>query len=241
LEDEVAWGKAMRNGCRRKTPRQGEPNVIRPNSFSRLFAACALATVAFLTALPAAHATLTQLTVTLSDPTNFVDLGLPLAISDTVVVGPSREIFVTNPTNIGQATVGGSFLLSLNEYVDAQGNDRIVLGLEASAGDLTGYGSDAYYSFSNFKFSSPSVVTGISNPIFNGINPLAGQVAFANGALKILIGNVTFPESHCDGGGSCGTITVDLQVRAVPEPGTYALLAVGLFCVAAAGRRRIGR
>ena len=208
-----------------------------------------------------AHATLSQLTVRLSDPELFPPLGLPSIISDTglnVIVPPTvpdKEIFAGNGTNIGDATPEGSnsTLLLANDYVnarptlDAAAANRIVLGVEAGNGNQTGYSPSAYYSFSNFVFSAPSVVTGvtISSVNIDGLGTLnapGSQVSFdrAAGIVKVMIGNffITGGMPECGQGVLCGTITMDLTVQAVPEPGTWMLIAAGLVVVVVVGRQR---
>ena len=201
-----------------------------------------------------AHATLTSLTVTLSDPDQFHGLGLPSTLSDTVaVIIPEKEIFAGNGTNIGDAMPSGtdSTLLLANDYVnarpttDAAAANRIVLGLEAGNGAQTGYSPSAYYSFSNFAFSTPSIVTGVTVTSVNidglgVLNAPDGQVSFVGGVVKVLIGNILINGGlpSCGAGVACGTITLDLTVQAVPEPGTFALIAAGLVVVAIGGRIR---
>jgi PEP-CTERM motif len=209
-----------------------------------------------------AHATLSQLTVRLSDPDLFPSLGLPPIISDTglnVIVPPTvpdKEIFAGNGTNIGDATPAGSnsTLLLANDYVnarptlDAAAANRIVLGVEAGNGNQTGYSPSAYYSFSEFAFSTPSVVTGVkivSAVNIDGLGMLdapGSQVSFdrAAGIVKVMIGNflITGGLPECGEGVLCGTITMDLTVQAVPEPGTWMLIAAGLAVVVVVGRQR---
>jgi hypothetical protein len=217
----------------------------------KLLAIGALATAMAVGLTQPAHATLTSLTVTLSDPVNFPDLELPSILSDTVaVITTGKEIVEGNGTNIGNAKThhGSDALLLANEYVDARptadtaADNRIVLGLEAGADPMTGYSSEAYYSFSNFGFSTPSIVTGVNVSSSTNIdldNP-SGQVSFAHGVITVLIGNLSIngPLPQCTQGVSCGTITLDLTVQAVPEPGTFALIGAGLLVVAVVGRPR---
>jgi hypothetical protein len=194
---------------------------------------------ALLIALPYANAALTQVTVTLDDPNGLPPPGPPFTFSDTVSVVPGKEIFPGNPTNIGSSNV-----LLNNESVDAQAGDRIVLGLEAGAGSNTGYGPGASYLFSNFGFSSPSIVTGVSVSLDNisGV-ALGNQVVFGNGSVQVFIDTLTIPafKDACNGV-QCGSITLDLIVSQIPEPAGYAVLAIGLAALVMhrrlTGRRR---
>ena len=140
-------------------------------------------------------------------------------------MGRGKEIFAGNPTNIGSSNIPLN-----NEYIDAQPNDRIVLGLEAGAGANTGYGTGANYLFSNFGFSSPSLVTGVTVSLDNisGV-ALGNQVVFGNGSIRVFVDTLTIPafKDACHGV-QCGTITLDLTVSQVPETATYAVLAIGL-------------
>ena len=183
------------------------------------------AVILLLHALPYANAALTQVTVTLNDPNGLPPPGPPFSFSDTVSVGPGKEIFAGNPTNIGSSNI-----LLNNEYADAQPNNRIVLGLEAGAGTNTGYGTGASYLFSNFGFSSLSVVTGVTISLdnINGV-ALGSQVVLGNDSIRVFVDTLTIPafEAACHGV-QCGTITLDLLVSQVPEPVSYAVLAIGL-------------
>jgi hypothetical protein len=91
----------------------------------------------FVSLVSDSNTTLTQLTVTLTDPNGLPPPGLPFSFSDTVSVVPGLEIFPGNGTNIGS-----SGALLNNEHGEAQSDNRIVLQLEAGAGSNTGYGAE---------------------------------------------------------------------------------------------------
>jgi hypothetical protein len=213
-----------------------------------------------------AHATLTSLQVTLRDPDNFspelFDPPGPNAgadgFVDTVSVGAGKEISPGDATHIGGATIGGSALLLANEYVDANPNPisgtacsvlgsicvyQVVLGLEAGAGDQTGYGANAFYAFSDFAFSPNSQVLGVTMDTIGisglgTLNTKQGQVTFVNGVITIPIGTLTMPSPLCPGDVACGQVLLNLTVQAVPEPDTYALMGAGLGLLIVVGRRR---
>jgi len=225
-----------------------------------------LGIVAFTAWMEMAQATLTSLQVTLRDPENFSpELFDPPGPNsgadgfvDTVSVGAGKEISAGDTTHIGGATIGGSTLLLANEYVDADPNPisgtacsvlgavcvyQVVLGLEAGAGDQTGYGASAFYAFSDFAFSTNSQVVGVTvNSIgisgLGTLNTVQGQVSVVNGVITVLIGNLTMPNPSCPGDVACGRVLLDLTVQAVPEPETYALMGAGLGLLIVVGYRR---
>ena len=197
-------------------------------------AGSALALFMSAVSLPA-HATLVSLDVTLADPS------FPLTYSDTVAVADGKEIFPGNPTNIGQAQVFGSSLLLANEYVDAQPSNRIVLGLEAGSGDNTGYGAGASYLFSNLRFGTPSIITDVDVSLDNIDGVTKGtQVVFGPHSVQVFIDTLTIPQFRdaCISDAQCGTITLDLIVQQVPEPGACVLLLAGIGIVGIIARRR---
>jgi hypothetical protein len=194
-----------------------------------LFSALSL----FVSLLSDSNATLTQITVTLTDPSGLPPPGPPFSFSDAVSVVPDFEIFPGNGTNIGS-----SGALLNNEHVDAQSDNRIVLQLEAGAGSNTGYGAGANYLFSNFGFSSPSLVTGVKVSLDNitGVS-LGDQVVFAGGSVRVFVDTLGIPDFKASCGGvQCGTITLDLIVSQVPEPASFAVLAIGLGGLVVRGR-----
>jgi PEP-CTERM motif len=225
-----------------------------------------LGMVAFCVSMQSAQATMTSLEVTLRDPENFSpELFDPPGPNsgtdgfvDTVSVGAGKEIYAGNTTHIGGATIGGSTLLLANEYVDADPNPisgtscsvlgaicvyRVVLGLEAGAGDQTGYGATAFYAFSNFAFSTNSQVLGVSMDTIgiSGLGALStkqARVTVVNGVITVPIGTLTMPSPLCPGDVVCGQVLLNLTVQAVPEPATYALIGAGLGLLTVVRRRR---
>jgi hypothetical protein len=213
-----------------------------------------------------AQATLTSLQVTLRDPENFPILpfdppGPNSGIDgfvDTVSVGAGKEISVGDTTHIGGATIEGNTLLQANEYVDADPNPisgaacsvlgaicvyQVVLGLEAGAGDQTGYGATAFYAFSNFGFSTNSQVLDVSMHTIGisglgALNTKRANVTVVSGVITVPIGNLTMPSPLCPGDVACGQVLLDLTVQAVPEPESYALMGAGLGLLIIVGRRR---
>jgi hypothetical protein len=173
------------------------------------------------------NATLTQLTVTLTDPNGLPPPGPPFSFSDTVAVAPGLEIFPGNGTKIGS-----SGALLNNEQVEARSDNRIVLQIEACAGSNTGYGAGANYLFSNFGFSSPSLVTGVKLSLDNitGVT-LGDQVVFAGGSVRVFIDTLAIPDFKTSCGSvQCGTITLDLIVSQVPEPTSSPCSRSGWAC-----------
>ena len=225
-----------------------------------------LGIAAFFVSMQAAQATLTSLQVTLRDPENFSpELFDPPGPNsgtdgfvDAISVGAGKEISAGDATHIGGATIGGSTLLLANEYVDADPDPisgtacsvlgamcvyQVVLGLEAGAGDQTGYGVDAFYAFSDFAFSTNSQVVGVSvNSIgisgLGTLNTKQGQVSVVNGVVTVRIGSLTMPNPLCPGDVACGQVLLNLTVQAVPEPQTYALIGAGLGLLIIVGRLR---
>jgi len=134
-----------------------------------------------------------------------------------VSVGGGKEIAAGDTTHIGGATVGGSNLLHANEYVDANANAisssdaacsvlgamcvyQVVLGLEAGAGDHTGYGASAFYAFSNFAFSTNSKIVAVTVDS-TGISGL-GTLNTKQGRVSVVNGVVTDDEPIVSGGRS---------------------------------------
>jgi hypothetical protein len=239
--------------------------VIRSAHFARP-TAILLGIVAFFVSMQAAQATLTSLQVTLRDPENFSpELFDPPGPNsgtdgfvDTISVGAGKEISAGDTTHIGGATIGGSTLLLANEYVDASPNPisgtacsvlgamcvyQVVLGLEAGAGDQTGYSASAFYAFSDFAFSTNSQIVGVAVDSIGisglgTLNTKQGQVSVVNGVVTVRIGSLTMPSPLCPGDVACGQVLLNLTVQAVPEPGTYALICAGISLLIVIGRRR---
>jgi hypothetical protein len=225
-----------------------------------------LGIAAFFVSMQAAQATLTSLQVTLRDPENFPaqEFDPPGPNSgtdgfvDTVSVGAGKEISAGDTTHIGGATLGGSTLLLANEYVDANPTPisgtacgvlgamcvyQVVLGLEAGAGDQTGYSASAFYAFSDFAFSTNSQIVGVAVDSIGisglgTLNTKQGQVSVVNGVVTVRIGSLTMPSPLCPGDVACGQVLLNLTVQAVPEPGTYALICAGISLLIVIGRRR---
>lgn len=161
--------------------------------------------------------------VTLVDPVGGVNQTISVPS-----IGPGKEL-----------TAGGSGFESMlpNEYVDASGA-QIVLGLEAGDGLKTGYGAGSYYEFSSLKFDPDTAVT--LQVLLSNIQELSPPPALSGGSVRIALADLTMREATCAGQVNCGTVTLvfsPTDMPQIPEPTTSALLAAGLFALAALGRR----
>ena len=164
---------------------------------------------------------------------------------------------------IGQRT---DFLINvtgINSVAAAGTAGNTVLSFNVGAGStVTGIGWDvnntaftpSWLSEMVVRFGNTDGSGGVNLTVGNG-DTFAGTAAYNSGGLLDLIGlGLSFtanadglvrfefyesfndPEVALDGIWNSGALT--LQVVAIPEPATYALMALGLFAVGAAARRR---
>lgn len=179
---------------------------------------CAAALVALVAG--DAHATLIgqSVNVTLTD-------GGSLDASDVVVVSAGAEIAPGDGSTVGA-------LLLPNEVIDLGAFTIEVALEEGAANGTTGYPSGTRYRFSNLSFSDPSLfISGVNLSLVNvsGV-ALGSEVTFGAHFVSLLIDTLVIGD--IPNAVDVGQVTLTLEVVAVPEPGSLALLASGCLVLA---------
>jgi len=153
--------------------------------------------------------------------------GSTLSHTQNVVVSTSAEI---NPGD--GSPIGGVLLPTESVDIAAQ---SITLSLEEGApGGATGYPSGTHFTFSNLVFSDePTEIVGIHVMTTNLTN-LTG-VTFTGDSVTVPVDAVKIGDIP---GIDVGSLTVALEVMAVPEPSTGALVIAGLVALRCARRGR---
>jgi hypothetical protein len=188
-----------------------------------------LVSLLVLSASPAA-ATLIGQSLTVQLVT--LDTGdLSLSVSDTLTAAGGGDILP------GDGSAIGSMLLS-TEFIDlgTGGGDQIVIGLEEGApGGLTGYGDQARYVVSGIYEGLGFIISGVSVTTSN----ITGLTyAFDDHSVTVFIDDLVIGEIA---GIDSGSVTIDFTTTAVPEPGTGALMLLGVTGFALFGRQRASR
>jgi hypothetical protein len=121
-----------------------------------------------------------------------------------------------------------------NDWVNAS-DAQILLSLEAGSGQFTGYGPGSFYEFSDFRFTSGTVLDDIAVTSANIVGLVIPSYDKSLDLIQISIDSLTMPDAVCPGTVNCGTVTMTFRtedIAQVPEPSTYALLASQLVTIA---------
>jgi PEP-CTERM motif len=193
-----------------------------------------------------AHAVLNlPITVTLSAPGG--------TVADPTPIDLTTSVTSLAGISVGDGTDIGSFMLPGETIFFSDSSDSIFL--RVAAGDDTGGvlstgflglgGTPASYTFSGLNVTG-QIITGLSVYAFDGYGTsgttgvISGtSVALVNpSTIRFDLDKLVFQDR---GGGSSlayGEFRIDLITTPIPEPGTWALFALGLAAVGALRARR---
>jgi hypothetical protein len=156
--------------------------------------------------------------------------GASLDVLDSVLAGAGPELTPGDGSNIGA-------LLLPNEWIDF-GDFTIEIALEEGApGGSTGYPAGTRYLFSDLFFGDPlSVISGVDVALDNvsGV-ALGSEVSFTQHSVTLFIDTLVIGE--IPNAVDVGRVTLSLDVVLIPEPGTLALVGLGLAALSL--RRRV--
>jgi hypothetical protein len=155
--------------------------------------------------------------------------GGSLDVSDSVLAGAGPELTPGDGSDIG-------VLLLPSEAIDFSAFAIEITLEEGTSGGTTGYPAGTRYVFSDLSFCDPlMVISGVAIGLDNvsGV-ALGSEVLFTQDSVTLYIDDLVIGE--IPNAVDVGSVTLSLAVTVIPEPGTLALLALGL--VALSARRR---
>ena len=158
--------------------------------------------------------------------------GVTFDVSDDVAIGVGPEITPGDGSNIGA-------LLLPSESIDLGGFTIELVLEEGEVDGTTGYPAGTQIGFANLDFGDPSLAivgVGIDLTNISGV-ALGSEVTFTGHTVAIRIDTLGIGELA--GAVDFGTLRLDLEVAQVPEPGSFALAALGITLLGS--RRQLRR